>query len=256
MSGNNYSKSVGAGDEKVAYATALDQNRPVYPGTIAQPAQTSASCSTNYSQNTGPTYLDLNDAQRQNPQNNGGQHIGQNFNQNMSAGIIYDDRGQQVHTQQPGVSFNGMPPIVYGQVHYAPGQGQGFQPQQHGGPPIGRWRDGICDCCSNLYPSCACTFFCHGNWLLAQVAQKSNYSKFSSVMIPYAIALIVCFFISIAYGPIFMIFPGCFVILVNVYVRMHMVRKYEINGGGGMCAEVCTGLCCCCCSISQSKYMG
>ena len=34
-------------------------------------------------------------------------------------------------------------------------------------PVVGRWRDGICDCCSNLWPSCGCSFFiCHGAWLL------------------------------------------------------------------------------------------
>ena len=36
------------------------------------------------------------------------------------------------------------------------------------GPPEGHWRDGICDCFSNIWPSCGCNFIFHGAWLVAQ----------------------------------------------------------------------------------------
>ena len=36
------------------------------------------------------------------------------------------------------------------------------------GPPTGHWRDGLCDCFSNLWPSCGCNFIFHGAWLASQ----------------------------------------------------------------------------------------
>ena len=36
------------------------------------------------------------------------------------------------------------------------------------GPPEGNWRDNICDCCRNLWPSCGCVFIFDGFWMLAQ----------------------------------------------------------------------------------------
>lgn len=36
-------------------------------------------------------------------------------------------------------------------------------------PPAGRWRDSICDCFNNLYPSCYCPCCCcYGMWLVGQ----------------------------------------------------------------------------------------
>lgn len=53
-------------------------------------------------------------------------------------------------------------------------------------PPPGRWRDGICDCFSNLFPSCWCSWWCmHGSYITAQIAQKTNFAKFNSVMVIY-----------------------------------------------------------------------
>jgi hypothetical protein len=56
------------------------------------------------------------------------------------------------------------------------------------------------------------------------VAQKSGYSSFGRIFIPYAIALIVCFFISLFYGPIFMLLPGFIVFVFAFRVREHIVR--------------------------------
>lgn len=36
------------------------------------------------------------------------------------------------------------------------------------GPPIGKWRDGICDCLTNLWPSCGCALFPYGIWIMSQ----------------------------------------------------------------------------------------
>ena len=35
--------------------------------------------------------------------------------------------------------------------------------------PEGRWKDGLFDCCSNLWPSCGCLFVFSGVWLVAQL---------------------------------------------------------------------------------------
>ena len=46
-----------------------------------------------------------------------------------------------------------------------------LEQQQHQSvrPPIGRWRDSICDCANNLFPSCYCVCCCYyGMWLVAQ----------------------------------------------------------------------------------------
>ena len=41
------------------------------------------------------------------------------------------------------------------------------------------WRDGICNCFANLWPSCGCYFICGGAWLLAQGLRHYLYIYFS-----------------------------------------------------------------------------
>jgi hypothetical protein len=103
------------------------------------------------------------------------------------------------------------------------------------GPPTGAWRDGICDCCTNLWPSCGCLLFCHGAWILGQskyiiccraifqrssvlllkmkatelqfadgsflsVSQKVGYIPFRNIMLPMLIIEIICFFCALFLG--------------------------------------------------------
>jgi len=42
------------------------------------------------------------------------------------------------------------------------------QTQPLNGPPLGRWRDGICDCLTNLWPSCGCAIWPYGIWIMSQ----------------------------------------------------------------------------------------
>ena len=75
----------------------------------------------------------------------------------------YNQYGVQtnVYTQQPGQPVviyaqgtTALPPVNMPQQQY----GQPYAPQPNiAGPPTGYWRDGICDCCSNIWPSCCCT---------------------------------------------------------------------------------------------------
>ena len=79
----------------------------------------------------------------------------------------YNQYGVQtnVYTQQPGQPVviyaqgtTALPPVNMPQSQqYAQQYGQQYAQQQVAGPPTGYWRDGICDCCSNIWPSCCCT---------------------------------------------------------------------------------------------------
>lgn len=78
----------------------------------------------------------------------------------------YDQYGVQtnVYTQQPGQPVviyaqgtTALPPVNMPQQQY----GQSYVSQPVVGPPTGYWRDGICDCCSNIWPSCCCTCKLH-----------------------------------------------------------------------------------------------
>ena len=44
-------------------------------------------------------------------------------------------------------------------------------------PPTGMWRDGICDCFRNLWPSCGCVMMWNGAWILAQ-SNDWNFHKY------------------------------------------------------------------------------
>ena len=80
----------------------------------------------------------------------------------------YNQYGVQtnLYTQQPGPPVviyaqgtTALPPVNMPQSQqYTQQYGQPYvQQQQVAGPPTGFWRDGICDCCSNIWPSCCCT---------------------------------------------------------------------------------------------------
>lgn len=51
--------------------------------------------------------------------------------------------------------------------HYAAGG------SQTGGPPTGKWRDGLFECTKNLWPSCGCCCIFHGVWIVAQSKKLS-----------------------------------------------------------------------------------
>ena len=89
---------------------------------------------------------------------------------------------------------------------------------------------------------------------LPAVAQKVGFASFVTIMLPYGISLIVCFVISLIYGPIFMILPGFIVFFTSISLRLYISRLYQIESVG-LCGECLTGFFCCCCSIAQSKYI-
>lgn len=149
-------------------------------------------------------------------------------------------------------------------------------------PPTGMWRDGICDCCTNLWPSCGCVFIWNGAWILAQsnqqnftydqlftfwltvllpfrpfssVSQKTGFASFRLVVIPLVIADVVCLVISVFAGAQWVYFlPGIIVYILSILVRIHFVQKFALNQSH-MVVEACTAIWCCPCSIAQSKFL-
>ncbi len=46
--------------------------------------------------------------------------------------------------------------------------GSTLQNEGYRGPPRGRWRDELFDCCTNIWPTCGCLCIFHGVWLVGQ----------------------------------------------------------------------------------------
>ena len=117
------------------------------------------------------------------------------YNQYGVQSNVYTQQPQtNVYTQQPGQPVviyaqgtTALPPVNMPQSQYAQQYGQPYAQQQVAGPPIGYWRDGICDCCSNIWPSCCCTCCFHGAWLAAQISQKINFIPFRYLIMAYLV---------------------------------------------------------------------
>jgi hypothetical protein len=180
----------------------------------------------------------------------------------MVTGVgVGGQRPPHVYTQQPGV-----PIIIYAQDPAASNPYRYPPPSSHAslalpppqypagtgvgaGPPYGYWRDGICDCCSNLWPSCCCTCIFHGAWLAAQISQKLGYISFRIVLVAYFCIFIGTWFISGATNnALWLALPGGAVWLLGIALRLRFVRHFAINTHGTV-LEVCNAACCCCCSL-------
>jgi hypothetical protein len=75
-------------------------------------------------------------------------------------------------------------------------------------------------------------------------------------MIPYLILTTICFIVSLVVGQWVMLIPSIGVLLLAIFLRIHVARRYEIirsNDVGGVILECMTGLFCYPCSIAQSK---
>lgn len=146
------------------------------------------------------------------------------------------------------------------------------------GPPEGRWRDGICDCFTNLWPSCGCLFVCNGTWIIAQskywvlffnltvwnsvikfcfvcaltVAHKTGFTRFHNIAIPLLVLNIICFWVSLFFNRGLYFIPLLVLLVLGVVLRLHVVKHYNI--AGNCLQECCIGFWCWSCSIAQSKY--
>ena len=71
-------------------------------------------------------------------------------------------------------------------------------------------------------------------------------------MVPYVIGSIICYGVLLGTGRQFFWALFICVIILQVCIRLHFVRKYGINAQSS-CTECLTGCCCTPCSIAQSK---
>ncbi len=145
------------------------------------------------------------------------------------------------------------------------------------GPPLGKWKDGLCDCFSNLWPSFGCSFLFHSMWLQAQsmlimfsfrlrlypdtkrfvisyaVAQKTGYCSFSAVFISYLVIYLIALAISLVTGvPVFFFIVIILAWIFSIFLRFHVVSRYQIVSYGGF-MECLVAFFCCSCSVCQSK---
>lgn len=109
----------------------------------------------------------------------------------------------------------------------------------------GRWKDGLCDCGNNMFPSCFCaTCCCSGMYLNAQMAQKTGFMTFRNTLIAYLFAWIFAVLLGIGF------LPSLFALGFGIFLRLHIVKKYQITSPP-CCGETCAALCCYTCSVAQ-----
>jgi len=109
----------------------------------------------------------------------------------------------------------------------------------------GKWKDDVCDCGNNLWPSCFCSFFCCGGmWLSAQMAHKTGFMTFRNALIAYAFAWIFALLLGISF------LPSLFITGFTIFLRMHIAKKYQINQAP-CCGECCCAFWCAPCSVAQ-----
>jgi hypothetical protein len=138
-------------------------------------------------------------------------------------------------------------------------------------PPQGRWRDDLCECSKNCFPSCYCVCCCcWGYYLMAQskafflmlcflnfftVAEKTACMSFRNAIWIGLIIWLICLILEI-------IFPAVSVlgwvtlivaIIFGINLRLHVVRQENI--ASNTCSDICIGLWCHCCSVAQSTCL-
>jgi len=132
-------------------------------------------------------------------------------------------------------------------------------------PPRGYWGSNICDFPMNLFPSCYCACCCmHGCWIVGQMAEKTGFSLFRTVTAGYVLMWIITIaimFTSLANTGVWL--PPIFMMLVNIGLRLHIVRTRQItecgspaDGCGNLTGECCCGFWCGPCAIAQeARYL-
>jgi len=109
----------------------------------------------------------------------------------------------------------------------------------------GKWKDDICDCANNFYPSCFCSLFCcSGMYLNAQMAQKTGFMTFRNVLIAYGFAWIFALLLGMPF------IVSAFVLTFGIMLRMHIAKVYQINQPP-CCGECCCAFWCYTCSTAQ-----
>eukprot|EP01038_Epipyxis_sp_PR26KG_P015308 gene15308-20630_t len=127
-------------------------------------------------------------------------------------------------------------------------------------PPANRWGDSICDWPQNLFPSCWCACCCcYGIYLQAQMYQKINYVRFSTVIGVYIAIWILGFILQIALGGGYIVWiPMLCSFIFAIVLRIRIVQLYNITecGNNPYLGEFCCAFWCWYCSIAQmARYL-
>lgn len=84
------------------------------------------------------------------------------------------------------------------------------------------------------------------------MAQKTTCAKFNSIVMPYMIIYILCAILAIIFGTGLYFIPAALVFCVQIALRLHVVKFYNITEHGPF-VEFLAAFFCCPCSIAQSK---
>ena len=86
------------------------------------------------------------------------------------------------------------------------------------------------------------------------VSKKTGFASFSLVFFVYIVAVLIGIIITAATGiPIVIIPPACLIIF-GIFLRLHLVKRYNI-ATSDPCVECMTHFFCCCCSTAQSELL-
>ena len=148
--------------------------------------------------------------------------------------------------------------------HHGQQAGGGVAASRNPRPIPGVWRDSLCDCGRNLFPSCWCSFCCcHGAWMLGMVSERTGSLRLSVVVISYAVLITLVAFVNLGahnygLGTVFtmVLLPFVLMGLYSAWVRMHVVSRMGIRAWSSShtcnaVLEGCVGLLCTPCSVAQ-----
>jgi len=176
-----------------------------------------------------------------------------------TAYIVGGPQAVQQPTQGNAMSYamGGGGVVVVGQpIAMIPNTIQTVQISDPNAPPVGRFKDGLCDCCNNMLPSC-----CMGCWcnciLLGQIWEKLGRGKCWAVVVTFLLLwLIYCIM-----GAVLPDMQGIIGIALWVTAcvftcnaRQDIIHKYQIQNDGNCtdgCGNCCVSCCCIPCALCQ-----
>ena len=128
------------------------------------------------------------------------------------------------------------------------------------GPP-NKWTDGLCSVLTNIFPSCYCaTFCCYGQYILAQMSEKTQFASFKTAMIAFLIIWIasIIWGLSVIPKDVILWTPIICTGLFAASLRVHIAKRDNISDSCccqdrncNYCGEWCKGFICVGCNICQ-----
>mmetsp|Transcript_5107 Transcript_5107/g.4599 ORF Transcript_5107/g.4599 Transcript_5107/m.4599 type:complete len:210 (-) Transcript_5107:80-709(-) len=180
-----------------------------------------------------------------------------------------DSNKSLIHSNRSGESteFVNVQPTTIDTENQSGGYVPAYQQRVPGSyiPPTGSWKDGICNCFANLWPSCLCVTIggysglCLTVYLAGQISTRIGWYSTKNVIIYYALAIALFWLIGIIVGAstkntggtVFLFyFPYVLAFVFFIVLRYKFVQFFNIDDGGG-CNTCCTAFWCAPCSLCQ-----